>query len=345
VSWRGLRYKGTERLTSREWNVIVDALNDLYGFLTSGLQDIYVDEVYGRAGYFSEQVLVQGKPVIKDGDPISIYQFYDIAKQQITEAIDRSSQLSKVVSSLDQIYGKLPSREDITSAVDSAKVTSYSLDIREYARRTTETVETYAPKLATIEEYTRETRDVLVKVKIDEYGNVGVKIAEPLLSAVLNNIDVALSSRASESTLLAIKSKTENLDIALSALRDALKPARSPVTQDLSGYLLEAEASVNIDKPGLDGWSALVVTVRAKYGTSPSFGIRVRWLYSPDGVNYDSPEEADAQRNYYDFTVEPEATRQATILVPILTPYVRIQIVNMDPVEGVYLSVWTLTVR
>lgn len=305
MSWRGLRYKGTERLTSREWNAVVDALNDLYGSLTSGLQDIYVDEVYGRAGYFSEQVLVQGRPVIKDGDPISIYQFHDIAKQQITEAIDKSTLLSRAV----------------------------------------ETVEVYAPKLATIEEYTRETRDVLVKVKIDEYGNVGVKIAEPLLSALLNNIDVALSSRASESTLLAIKSNTENLDIALSALRDALKPARSPVTQDLSGYLLEAEASVNIDKPGLDGWSALVVTVRATYGTSPSFGIRVRWLYSPDGVNYDSPEEADAQRNYYDFTVEPGETRQATILVPILTPYVRIQIVNMDPVEGVYLSVWTLTVR
>jgi hypothetical protein len=57
------------------------------------------------------------------------------------------------------------------------------------------------PRLITIEEYTRETRDVLVKVKIDEYGNVGVKIAEPLLSALLNNIDVALSSRASEETL------------------------------------------------------------------------------------------------------------------------------------------------
>jgi hypothetical protein len=220
VSWRGLRYKGTERLTSREWNAVVDSLNDLYGFLTSGLQDIYVDEVYGRAGYFYEQVLVQGKPVIKDGDPISIYQFYEVAKQQITEAIDKSSLLSRATSDLDQIYGKLPSpqditsainnarvtsntdliaqytgssktlleqlygklpsREDVASAIDSALVTGYSLDIREYTRRTAETIEAYAPKLITIEEYARETRDVLVKIKIDEYGNVGVKIAEPL---------------------------------------------------------------------------------------------------------------------------------------------------------------------
>jgi hypothetical protein len=180
VSWRGLRYKGTERLTSREWNAVVDALNDLYGFLTAGTQDIYVDEVYGRAGYFSEQVYVQGKPVIKDGDPISIYQFYETAKQQITDAVDKSSQLSNIVGNLSQIYGKLPSAPDVTNAIDNARVTGYSLDIREYTRRTAEATETYAPKLITIEEYTRETRNVLVKIKIDEYGNVGVKIAEPL---------------------------------------------------------------------------------------------------------------------------------------------------------------------
>ena len=180
MSWRGLRYKGTERLTSREWNAVVDSLNDLYGFLTSGLQDIYIDEVYGRTGHFRERIDCEGRPVILDGDPISIYQFYDIAKQQITEAIDKSTLLSKTVSDLDQIYGKLPSKEDITSAIDSALVTGYSLDIREYARRTAETIEAHAPKLITIEEYTRETRDVVVRMRIDEYGNVGVKIAEPL---------------------------------------------------------------------------------------------------------------------------------------------------------------------
>jgi hypothetical protein len=29
VSWRGLRYKGTEVLRSSEWNAVIDALNDL----------------------------------------------------------------------------------------------------------------------------------------------------------------------------------------------------------------------------------------------------------------------------------------------------------------------------
>jgi len=136
MSWRGLRYKGRERLFRHEWNAVVDTLNDLYGWLTSGQQDIYVDEVYGRAGYFSESLLVQGRPVLKDGDPITVQQFYDVAVDQITGAIDRS--------------------------------------------RATQFLESYAPRLATIEEYTRETRDVLVRVSVDEYGRVGVRIAEPL---------------------------------------------------------------------------------------------------------------------------------------------------------------------
>jgi len=180
VSWRGLRYKGSEILRSDEWNAAVDALNDLYGWLTDGTKDINVDEVYARAAHFRERIDCEGRPVILDGDPISIYQFYEIAKQQITDAIDKSRQLSNIVGNLSQIYGKLPSAPDVTNAIDNARVTGYSLDIREYTRRTAATIETYAPKLVTIEQYTRETRDVLVRIKIDEYGNVGVKIAEPL---------------------------------------------------------------------------------------------------------------------------------------------------------------------
>jgi hypothetical protein len=146
MSWRGLRYKARERLLSREWNAVVDALNDLYGFLTSGQQDIFVDEVYGRTAHFKERIDCEGRSVILDGDPISIYQFYDIAKEQITQAID------------------------------SSKVTSNTDLIKEYTRISSDQLY----KLDLIADYTRTSRDVLVRVKIDEYGNVGVKIAEPL---------------------------------------------------------------------------------------------------------------------------------------------------------------------
>jgi hypothetical protein len=173
-------YPRPERIR-RAWGIgVVDALNELYGWLTDGTHDINVNSIYAIYGNFAYRPYAEGRPVILDGDPINIYKFYDLAETQITEAIDKSSLLSKAVSDLDQIYGKLTSASDITSSIDNAKVTSYSLDIREYARRTTEAVETYAPKLATIEEYTRKTRDVMVRMMIDEYGNVGVRIAEPL---------------------------------------------------------------------------------------------------------------------------------------------------------------------
>jgi hypothetical protein len=180
MSWRGLRYKARERLLSREWNAVVDALNDLYGFLTTGTQDIYVDEVYGRTAHFTERIDCEGKPVILDGDPISIYQFYDIAKSQITEAID----VSKAKATLDAIYGKLLTKEDVTTAIDNAKITSinalYGDLISQYTRRSAEANEALLPKVDLLTDYVRETRDVVVRLKMDEYGNVGIIIAEPL---------------------------------------------------------------------------------------------------------------------------------------------------------------------
>jgi hypothetical protein len=180
MSWRGLRYKARERLLSREWNAVVDSLNDLYGFLTSGRQDIYVDEVYGRTAHFTERIDCEGRPVILDGDPISIYQFYDIAKSQITEAID----VTKAKATLDAIYGKLLTKEDVTTAIDNAKITSinalYGDLISQYTRRSAEANEALLPKVDLLTDYVRETRDVVVKLRMDEYGNVGIIIAEPL---------------------------------------------------------------------------------------------------------------------------------------------------------------------
>jgi hypothetical protein len=90
MSWRGLRYKGTEVLRSTEWNAVVDALNDLYGMFTSGKSDLTVDELNARTARFSERPSVGGRPVLLDDDPVHIASFYDTAKRQIAEAIDAS---------------------------------------------------------------------------------------------------------------------------------------------------------------------------------------------------------------------------------------------------------------
>jgi len=122
MSWRGLRYKGTEVLRSTEWNAVVDALNDLYGMFTSGQSNITVDELNARIAHFRERPDVEGRAVLLDEDPIHIASFYDTAKLQITDAINR------------------------------ANATTYLADIREQ----------------------------VVRISVDNYGRVGIKIVDPV---------------------------------------------------------------------------------------------------------------------------------------------------------------------
>lgn len=107
MSWKGLRHKGTEILFSWEWNAVVDALDELYSrqLQTLTKQDLlYLDsdiipdqdnvrdlgsserqwnEVYAHYGYFSNNLFIQGKQALKDGDPVITYMFTDYAKDDI----------------------------------------------------------------------------------------------------------------------------------------------------------------------------------------------------------------------------------------------------------------------
>lgn len=78
------------------------------------------------------------------------------------------------------------------------------------------------------------------------------------------------------------------------------------------------------------GYSAVLVTVRATYDASATSGVRVRWLYSQDNSDYDSPEDAEDQGNYEDLTFEAGKTRQRTVLIPALTDFIKVQVVNLD---------------
>ncbi|RLE87429.1 MAG: hypothetical protein DRJ67_04840, partial [Thermoprotei archaeon] len=111
MSWLGLTHKGTEPLYSDEWNRVVDALDILYGYVSGldakkldraelahleydiipdqdNVRDLGSDErswadIHAHYGYFKDNVYVQGKAVIKDGDPIKIAEFIDAAKTDI----------------------------------------------------------------------------------------------------------------------------------------------------------------------------------------------------------------------------------------------------------------------
>ena len=134
-------------------------------------------------------------------------------------------------------------------------------------------------------------------------------------------------------------------DIPISALRDALKPTRATSEHVLASQSIGAGDKAEFTVSDTDGYSAIVVTVKATYDSSATQGIRVRWLYSPNGTDFDSEEDAEDQGNYVDLTFSAGATRQRTVLIPILSDFIRIQIVNLDSSVSVTVDAWTLKMR
>ena len=124
-----------------------------------------------------------------------------------------------------------------------------------------------------------------------------------------------------------------------------LKPARSTPTQVLTAQTIPAADKAEFIVSSGNGYSAIVVTVKATYDSSATTGVRVRWLYSPDGANFDSVDDAEAQDNYSDLSFSAGATRQRTVLIPLFQPYVKVQIVNLDSSYAVTVDAWKTLLR
>ena len=186
---------------------------------------------------------------------------------------------------------------------------------------------------------------------------VSTRASESTLASVLSQLDITLTElrdaiRGTENkTMTDLESRLSGvlnqLDITVSDLRDALKPTRTLPTQELSNQSIAAgeAAEFPVNATQTDGYSALVVTVKAAYNSSATQGVRVRYLYSPNGVDFDSPEEAEAAGNYEDIGLAAGATRIKTILIPILQSYVKIQVVNLDPSYSVVVDAWRVLLR
>jgi hypothetical protein len=96
---------------------------------------------------------------------------------------------------------------------------------------------------------------------------------------------------------------------------------------------------------GVSKYSSAIVTVRAVYNASATQGVRVRWLYSADNTNYDGVEDAEDAGNFEDLTFSAGATRQRTLVIPLLQPYTKVQVVNKDTSYSVTVSCWTSFMR
>ena len=123
-----------------------------------------------------------------------------------------------------------------------------------------------------------------------------------------------------------------------------IKGERTEPERVLSAQTIDAASASEFVVRG-EGYSAVVVTVRATYDASATAGVRVRWLYSPDSTNFDSPEDAEDADNYEDLTFSAGATRQRTVLIPLLQKYTKVQIVNQDASKAVVVDVWKVLMR
>lgn len=136
-----------------------------------------------------------------------------------------------------------------------------------------------------------------------------------------------------------------NLDIALSALRDGLKPVRGTPVKELSAQSISASDEAEFTISDADGYSAAVVTTKATYNASATQGVRVRYLYSPNGTDFDSEDAAEAEEQYNDIAFAAGATKVETLLIPLLQPYLKVQIVNLDSSVSVTADVWRTLLR
>lgn len=120
MSWLGLRHKGVEVLYPDEWNRVVDGLDllkqyvdekvgatDLTNLNTDvapaqdnkynlGEQDRQWKTIYAHYGYISDNLYVQDKPVLKDGDPVTVMYFEGPAKQEIDQISSNTSRPSTI---------------------------------------------------------------------------------------------------------------------------------------------------------------------------------------------------------------------------------------------------------
>jgi len=130
--------------------------------------------------------------------------------------------------------------------------------------------------------------------------------------------------------------------VSSSDLREALR--QELITKDFKKELDEVSIpagkskDVDVSTDGL--FSGLLVTCRAIYHAAATAGVRVRVLYSFDGTNFDSEEDADAEENYFEPSFSAGATRQRSVIFALLSPYVRIRVTNLDGAQAVTVTLW-----
>lgn len=133
--------------------------------------------------------------------------------------------------------------------------------------------------------------------------------------------------------------------VGIESLKRAVAPELTTPNAELTNHTINAASFETITKTAQRSYGVLVVAVQAIYNAAATAGVRVRWLYSPDSINFDSIEDAEAQGQYYDLSFTAGQTKQATILIPVFSPVIAVQIVNQDSNYPVTVNVWSWYMR
>jgi len=100
---------------------------------------------------------------------------------------------------------------------------------------------------------------------------------------------------------------------------------------------------VVIDVPNT--YSGMLLIVRATFDSGATSFMRVIYMYSADGLNYDSEDEAISAGNYFEFGAAGE-TRQRSEIIPAIAPYIKIRLRNLDSVYNITnINVWRVFIR
>ena len=201
-----LKPKPATRITTAWGSALIDVLNLLYGWLTDGSRDINVNDVFANYGFFSSNLFVSDKPVLKDGDPITVYDIADYAREKITYAID-ATRISKLANVYMDTYGNVGVAiyDDKVGLAKDATLNTVSQKLDPLAKDATlNTISQKLDRPIIIYDVTDYVRDKvtaaidkaaiskLANVYIDVYGNVGTAIYDDKVGlakdATLNTI-------------------------------------------------------------------------------------------------------------------------------------------------------------
>ncbi|MHC1628301.1 MAG: hypothetical protein ACXQTI_05690, partial [Candidatus Nezhaarchaeales archaeon] len=162
--------------------------------LDIGKPSLRFNRIFAMTGYFDDNVFVQGKRVIKDGDPISIYDIYSLAQLKIAYAIDSSYYVSLLLPMNARLLDILLELEEENRKLDTIHRDIYSEEeekpivdiVREIRDRMG--VAIYAPSIVSIKDiYAQAQWKIIYAIDSSYY----VSLLEPI-NAKLSDVILRL---------------------------------------------------------------------------------------------------------------------------------------------------------